>query len=66
MVRETYNLKGVLDYSSPVKAFWMKFGTPYIDGKPFIWSESQWKDQKLRDVPDVVDGQWELLNAYIR
>lgn len=66
MVRKTYDLEGVLDYGSPVKTFWMKFGTPYIDGKPFIWSESQWRDQKLRDAPDVVDGQWELLHAYIR
>lgn len=66
MVRDTYDLEGVLDYGSPVKAFWMKFGTPYVDGKPFIWSESQWSDQRLRDAPDVVDGQWELLNAYIR
>lgn len=66
MVRDALDIEGVLDLDSPVKAFWMKFGTPYIDGKPFIWSESQWKDQKLREVPDVVDGEWTLLNAYIR
>ena len=66
MVRDTFDLEGVLDLNSPVKAFWMKFGTPYIDGKPFIWSESQWKGQKLREVPDIVDGQWVLLNAYVR
>ncbi len=66
MVRGTFNLEGVLDVNSPVKTFWMKFGTPYIDGKPFIWSESQWKGQKLREVPDIVDGQWTLLNAYVR
>jgi hypothetical protein len=56
----------VLDTSSPVKTFWMKFGTPYVDGRPFIWSASQWKGQTLRDVPDVVDGSWTLLNAYLR
>lgn len=66
MVREACSLEGVLDLESPVKSYWMKFGTPYVNGKPFIWSESQWKDQKLRDVPDVVDGQWELLDANIR
>jgi hypothetical protein len=66
MIQDAFHLKGVLDTSSPVRAFWMKFGTPYVNGKPFIWSESQWKSQKLRDVPDVVDGPWTLLNAYIR
>jgi hypothetical protein len=35
-------------------SFWMKYGTPVFIGKPFIWSESQWKNQKLRDVPNVV------------
>jgi hypothetical protein len=66
MVQDAFNLKGVLDTSSPQKTFWMKFGTPYINGKPFIWSESLWKDQKLRWVPDRVDGTFTLLNAYIR
>ncbi len=66
MIQGVFNLKGVLDTNSPVKAFWMKFGTPSINGKPFIWSESQWKSQKLRDVPDVVDGPWTFLNTYIR
>jgi hypothetical protein len=49
-----------------VKTFWMKFGTPVINGKPFIWSESPWKGWKLRSVPDRVDGIFTLLNAYIR
>jgi hypothetical protein len=66
MTKEVFNLKGVLDTGSSYKAFWMKYGTPVVNGKPFIWSESQWKGQKLRDVPDVVDGQWTLLNGYIR
>ncbi|RIK09553.1 MAG: hypothetical protein DCC49_05865 [Acidobacteria bacterium] len=44
--------------------FWMKYGTPVFEpppaggGKPFIWSESQWSNQKLRQVPDVVTGEW--------
>ena len=61
-----FGLKGVLDTSSPVKIFWMKFGTPYVNGQPFIWSQSQWKSQKLRFVPDDVDGPWTHLNGYIR
>jgi hypothetical protein len=60
------DLEGVLDTSSTNKAFWMKFGTAHIDGKPFIWSQSQWRGQKLRYVPDVLDGEWTLVNAYIR
>jgi hypothetical protein len=66
MTSYTADLKGVLDTSSPVKTFWMKFGTPYVDGKPFIWSQSQWKGQKLRFVPDVIDGPYTLLNGYIK
>lgn len=66
MVRAAMNLEGVLDTGSSLKSFWMKFGTPLVDGKPFIWSESPWKGWKLRAVPDRVDGEYVLLNAYIR
>ena len=66
MIKDVFNLKGVLDTKSPVKTFWMKFGTAYIKGKPFIWSESQWKGSKLRLVPDRLDGDFTLLNAYIK
>jgi hypothetical protein len=59
-------LKGVLDTNSTKKAFWMKYGTPVFNGKPFIWSESQWKGQKLRLVPDRIDGSYNLLNGYIK
>jgi len=59
-------LQGVLDLEAAHPAFWMRFGTPHIDGKPFIWSESQWKDQTLRFVPDVVDGAWHFVNLYIK
>lgn len=60
------NLEGVLDPSSTNKAFWIKYGTPHISGKPFIWSESLWFTQKLRDVPNVVDGNFQLLNLHVR
>ncbi len=38
----------------------------FIEITPFIWSESEWNGQKLRWVPDVVDGTYTLMNAYIR
>jgi hypothetical protein len=66
MIQDVYNLQGVLDSSSRFKAFWMKYGTAYINGKPFIWSESQWPNTKLRMVPDRVDGEFTLLNANIK
>jgi len=66
MIEDAFKLKGVLDTKSPVKTFWMKFGTAYFNGKPFIWSESQWKGCKLRFVPDRLDGEFTLLNAYIK
>ena len=66
MIQNVFSLKGVLDTSSTNKAFWMKFGSPYVNGKPFIWSESQWKNQKLRNVPDRIDGEYTLLNSYLR
>ncbi len=59
-------LEGVFDLSSPHKGFWMKYGTAHIDGKPFIWSESDWAGQKLRDVPDSVDGVFHLISTYFR
>jgi hypothetical protein len=37
-----------------------------VKGKPFIWSQSQWKRQKLRNVPDRVAGDWTFLNLYMR
>jgi hypothetical protein len=59
-------VKGTLDTTSTNVSMWMKFGTPMIDGKPFIWSESKWSSQKLRGVPDRVDGSFQLLRSYIK
>ena len=39
----------------------MKYGTLYVEREPFVWSSSQWSDQKLRHVPDRVDGTFNLL-----
>ena len=66
MVSWVSGLQGLFDLDSPNKGFWMKFGTAYIDGKPFIWSESDWAGQKLRDVPNTVDGDFHLINTYLR
>ena len=59
------NLKGVLNVNAGNRGFWMKYGTPIVNGKPFIWSESQWSDQKLRDVPDAVDGEFQYYKTHI-
>ena len=66
MVKYAMKLKGKFDLKSPYHAFWMKYGTPVVNGKPFIWSESKWKSQKLRCVPDRVDGKFHLLKVYVR
>lgn len=66
MVREFMNLSGVLDTSAASSGFWMLYGTPTVDGKPFIWSQSLWSTQKRRDVPDRVDGTFTLMPLYLR
>jgi hypothetical protein len=66
MIDYTKDLTGVLDIYSPYKSFWMKFGTTYVNGEPFIWSKSQWPNTKLRDCPDRVDGSFQHLNLYIK
>lgn len=60
------NLEGKLDTTNPAPTFWMKCGTAIIDGKPFIWNESRWEEQNRRYLQNVLDGDWELLNSYIR
>ena len=66
MTGYTSALAGVLDPSATTTAFWMKYGTARIDGKPFTWSESPWKGQKLRGVPDRVEGDWVLARLHMR
>jgi hypothetical protein len=66
MVRSFMGLSGVLDTESPATGFWMLYGTPWIKGKPFIWSESLWYWQQLRDVPDRLDGKFTLMPLYLR
>lgn len=56
------NLRYVPNEEGGKTAFWMLYGTPEIDGKPFIWSESQWAEYKKRQnkdmVPDRLEGAW--------
>lgn len=59
-------LEGIFDSTADTPSFWMKYGTPFIDGRPFIWSESQWKSQKLRQVPNILNGSFNLLHMDIR
>ena len=50
-------------------SFWMKYGTPYIDGKPFVWSLSKWakfKDPEEVDfIPDAIDGRWNKVKMFM-
>jgi hypothetical protein len=66
MVRSFMELSGILDVSSSATGFWMLYGTPYVNGAPFIWSRSSWKWQTLRDVPDRIDGRFTLMPLYLR
>ncbi|HJV65655.1 MAG TPA: hypothetical protein VJ550_07980 [Geomonas sp.] len=66
MVRSFMELSGNLDASATSTGFWMLFGTPEVKGKPFIWSESLWSSQLLRDVPDRLDGKFTLIPLYLR
>lgn len=50
-------------------SFWMKFGSPYIDGAPFIWSRSRWARFKLPEevdcIPDAIDGAWNKVKMFM-
>ena len=66
MVRSFMVLAGEMDAHSKATGFWMRYGTPVVNGAPFIWSQSSWKWQKLRDVPDRVDGVFTLMPLHIK
>lgn len=50
-------------------SFEMKFGSPCIDGSPFIWSESRWAKFKLPEeedcIPDAIDGAWNPVKMFM-
>ena len=66
MVRAFMALSGVLDLSASNTGFWMIYGTPTVNGTPFIWSQSAWNGQRLRDVPDRIEGRFTLMPLYLR
>lgn len=66
MVRSFMGLSGILDTSASTTGFWMKYGTAKVNGAPFVWSQSSWKWQTLRDVPDRLDGSFTLMPLYLR
>jgi hypothetical protein len=66
MVRSFMKLNGGLDRSQDAKGFWMLFGTASIRGAPFVWSQSSWKWQKLRDVPDRLAGKYTLIPLHLK
>lgn len=66
MVRAFMHLTGSLDLKSAATGAWMLYGTARVQDEPFVWSSSSWKWQKLRDVPDRVDGRFTLMPLYLR
>lgn len=66
MVRSFMGLTGALDTAASNTGFWMLYGTAIVKGSPFVWSQSAWKGQKLRDVPDRLDGSFTLMPLYLR
>jgi hypothetical protein len=66
MVHAFMELSGILDPKSSTTGVWMLYGTAYVNGTPFIWSESSWKWQTLRDVPDRLDSRFTLMPLYLR
>lgn len=58
------------DIDGEKTSFWMKYGSPYINGKPFIWSESifaPYKDPEEVDcIPDAIDGRWNKVKMFMK
>ncbi|MDE6670319.1 MAG: hypothetical protein K2K26_11650 [Muribaculaceae bacterium] len=64
------SLSMVPDKDGKKTSFWMKFGSPYIDGTPFIWSESIWakfkQPEEVDCIPDAIDGNWNLVKMFMK
>ncbi len=64
------SLSMVPDKEGKKTSFWMKFGSPYIDGTPFIWSESIWakfkQPEEVDCIPDAIDGNWNLVKMFMK
>lgn len=62
-------LKYIPDADSTKASFWMRFGTPEIEGKPFIWDESVWNqywDEDKSCVPNRLDGSWHETKLFMK
>lgn len=50
-------------------SFWMKFGSAYLAGTPFIWSRSVWakfkQPEEVDYVPDAIDGRWNRVKMFM-
>lgn len=71
MIKETLaNLSKVPDINGGKTSFWMKYGTPHVRQRPFIWSESQFRDFKQPEaedcVPDALDGRWNRVKMFMK
>ena len=66
MVRQANRLSGTIDLASPASSFWMRWGTPYYEGKPFIWSESAFASWPHPGVPNVLGGTFTRLKLHLK
>lgn len=48
-------------------SFWMLYGAPIMDGKPFVWSKSKWAKYNHDNsfVPDELSGEWHEVKLFI-
>lgn len=64
------NLSMEPDINGNKTSFWMKFGSPYIDGTPFIWSDSIWarfkEPEEVDCIPDAIDGAWNKVKMFMK
>ena len=64
------NLSKQPDINGTKTSFWMKYGSPYIDGTPFVWSDSIWAKFKRPEeedcIPDAIDGRWNRVKMFMK
>ena len=70
-IREVLSsLSFVPDINGTKTSFWMKYGSPYIDGEPFVWSKSKFAEFKLSEevdgIPDAIDGRWNRVKMFMK
>ena len=71
MIREVLeNLSKEPDINGEKTSFWMKYGSPYIDGTPFQWSRSIWakfkQPEEVDCIPDAIDGRWNRVKMFMK